>query len=350
MKFGLFYELEVPEKGYTERDVWHNALDQMELAEKVGFDSAYAVEHHFNPGYSHSPCPEILMAAASQRTKTMRLGSGVILLPFTHPVRCAERVAALDILTDGRFDFGVGRGAARLEFSVFDKPYAQGETKGLNRELFVESLEVMKRCWTEDNVTHHGKFFHIPEPICVVPKPVQKPYPKLWAACGSPDSFDMYPRMGLHIMPNTAVQPLDKLAEQLPMAYKAWEEAGHAKKEPLQVANLVPVYCAPTRQKAVEGMRDYELWYFGKLLEFFSPKALLDEMKRFGWERPSWDYIFGEKMVICGDPDDCIEQVKDYQAAGITRIMGQFQVGGMPHQQVMAAIDLFGREVIPQCL
>ena len=87
MKFGLFYELEVPESGYSERDIYHNALAQMELAERVGFDSAYAVEHHFNPGYSHSPCPEILFAAATQRTRTMRLGTAVILLPFTHPVR-----------------------------------------------------------------------------------------------------------------------------------------------------------------------------------------------------------------------------------------------------------------------
>ena len=97
MKFGIFFELEV-NQGYTERDMWHNALAQVAFAEQVGFESVYAVEHHFNPGYSHSPCPEIFFAAASQRTKTMRMGTAVQLLPIAHPVRLAERIAAIDIL------------------------------------------------------------------------------------------------------------------------------------------------------------------------------------------------------------------------------------------------------------
>ena len=153
MKFAIFFELEVNE-GYTERDIWRNALDQIEFAEKMGFDSVYAVEHHFNPGYSHSPCPEILFAAASQRTTTMRMGTAVQLLPIAHPVRLAERIAAVDILTNGRYDFGIGRGAYTPEFVTFDKPHAMGETKELNRELWNECLEIIQKCWTLDSFTH----------------------------------------------------------------------------------------------------------------------------------------------------------------------------------------------------
>ncbi len=358
MRFGLFFELEVGDAGYTERDIWHNALTQVHYAEQWGFDSVYCVEHHFNPGYSHSPCPEIFFAAASQRTKTMRMGTGVQLLPIAHPVRVAERVAAIDILTDGRYDFGIGRGTFRPEFVTFDKPPAQGPTKDLNRELFFECLEVIKKCWTQDSFTHEGKFYKFTEPLRVVPKPVQKPYPRLFAATGSPDSFVLYPKMGLHIMPNTAVQPLDRLAAQLPASYQAWKEAGWDKKlGPLQVNNLIPVHCAKTRKKAVEQMKPYELWYYTKLREFFAPKT--EEEKRLAvqasggrgagafWEEPNWDYIYGERMVICGDPDDCVQQIKEYEQAGVNRLMAQFQVGGMPHDLVMEAMELFGAEVIP---
>ncbi len=352
MKFGIFFELEVGDAGYTERDIWHNCLTQAEFADQNGFDSVYAVEHHFNPGYSHSSCPEIFFAAASQRTRQMRMGTAVQLLPIAHPIRVAERVAALDILTDGRYDFGIGRGAYETEFVTFDAPHAQGETKELNRELFFECFDIIKKCWTQESFTHEGKFYKFPEPIRVVPKPVQKPYPRIFAATGSPDSFELYPSLGWHIMPTTAVTPLDNLAQKLPPAYQAWEKAGHKDTlGELQVNCLVPVYCAKTRKQAVKEMHDYEMWYFAKLIEFFAPKS--EEQRKLlradanWWENPSWDYVYAEKMVICGDPDDCIETIKEYEEAGINRLMAQFQVGGMPHTMTMQSMKLFSEEVIP---
>ena len=356
MKFGIFFELEVGDAGYTERDIWHNALAQTEYAEGLGFDSVYAVEHHFNPGYSHSACPEIFFAAASQRTRTMRMGTAVQLLPIAHPVRVAERVAALDILTDGRYDFGIGRGTYEPEFKTFDAPHAQGETKDLNRELFLESLDIIKKCWQDGPMSYEGKFYNIPDPINVVPKPVQKPNPRIFAAAGSPDSFELYPKLGFHIMPTTAVTPLDRLAAQLPASFAAWKAAGHEKTlGPLQVNCLIPTYCAATDQEAVDGMHDYEMWYFGKLIEFFAPKG--DDTSRIirptqegqpsWWDNPNWDYIKDERMVICGSPKSCIDVVKEYEEAGINRLMCQFQVGGMPHTQVMEAMRLWGEEIIP---
>ena len=351
MKFGIFFELEVGDT-YTERDMWHNALAQIELAERVGFDTVYAVEHHFNPGYSHSPCPEILFAAASQRTRTIRMGTGVQLLPIEHPVRTAERIAAVDILTDGRYDFGIGRGAFTPEFTTFDKPHAQGDTKDLNRRLWLECLDIIKKCWTEESFSYDGEFYKFPDKISVVPKPVQKPYPPIYAAAGSPDSYELYPQMGFHIMPQTAVQPLDDLARQLPASHKAWKEAGHEKTlGPLQTNCLVPTHVGRTRAEAVERMQPYQMWYFGKLIEFFSPKTPGDQALHADrpdwWTNPNWDFIYGEKMVICGDPNDCIQTIKEYVQAGVTRLMCQFQVGGMPHQDVMESLRLFGDEVIP---
>ena len=354
MKFGIFFELEVNE-GYTERDIWRNALDQIEFAEKMGFDSVYAVEHHFNPGYSHSPCPEILFAAASQRTKTMRMGTAVQLLPIAHPIRLAERIAAVDILTNGRYDFGIGRGAYTKEFVTFDKPHAMGETKELNRELWSECLEIIQKCWTLDSFTHEGKFYNFPEPISVVPKPVQKPHPPIFAATGSVESYELYPKMGYHIMPTTAVQPIDRLAPNLATAQRAWKDAGHeADKGPLQVNCLVPVHTAATSEAAAERLKPYELWYFEKLVEFFSPKTDADhhrhaEMETRWWENTNWDYIQSERLVVCGEPKECVEVVKEFEEIGVTRLMCQFQVGGMPHDMVMEALEMWGEEVIPAC-
>ena len=355
MKYGLFYELEVGDAGYTERDIWHNSLAQIELGEQCGFDSVYAVEHHFNPGYSHSSCPEIFLAAASQRTSVIRMGTGVQLLPIAHPVRVAEQVAALDILTDGRYDFGIGRGTFSPEFTTFGAPHARGESRELNREMFFEALDVILKCWGDEPFTYDGKFYKIPEPINVVPKPVQKPHPPIYAAAGSPDSFTLYPSRGFHIMPQTAVTPLAETAKALPAAYQAWKDAGNDEKiGPLQVNTLVPVHVAPTQKQAEDQMREYEMWYFGKLREFFAPKSeeeAGDRQRVSGgtsyWENPSWEYIRDEKMVICGDPDRCIEVLKEYEEAGINRVMCQMQVGGMPHTMVMQAIKLWGDEVIP---
>ena len=353
MNFGIFFELEVGDY-YTERDIWHNALTQIEFAEKWGFDSAYAVEHHFNPGYSHSSCPEILFAAASQRTKKIRLGTGVQLLPIAHPVRVAEQVAALDVLTDGRYDFGIGRGTFMPEFNTFKAPPAQGETKDLNRRLFFECVDIIKKCWTEQSFTYEGEFYKFPDPIRVVPKPIQKPWPRFYAACGSPDSYTLYPSVGFHIMPTTAVTPLDHVAKALPAAYKSWSDAGNDKKiGPMQVNCLIPVHVAQTTQQAEDNMKEFEMWYFQKLREFFAPKTEAERQarKRGGalayWENPTWDYIKGEKMVICGDPAEVIETIKEYEEIGINRLMCQFQVGGMPHRTVMESMKLWSEEVIP---
>jgi alkanesulfonate monooxygenase SsuD/methylene tetrahydromethanopterin reductase-like flavin-dependent oxidoreductase (luciferase family) len=154
-------------------------------------------------------------------------------------------------------------------------------------------------------------------------------------------------------MPTTAVTPLDRVGAQLPASYAAWKKAGQDRKiGPMQVNCLVPTYCAETREKAVEEMKPFEMWYFGKLIEFFAPKpgqTHSGPVRPGGdwWNRPNWDYITGERMVICGDPRDCVEQLKEYEQAGINRVMCQFQVGGMPHTMVMEAMRLWGEEVIP---
>src|SRR5499425_3521120 len=175
MKFDLLYELQTP-KPHDERSEWRSykeALEQIELADRVGFDTVWAVEHHFLTEFAHSSAPEVFLTAAAARTRRIRIGHGVVLLPhrFNHPIRVAERVAALDILSDGRVEFGTGRS------SQYEQAGFEVDTE-LSREMWQESLEMIPRMWTEDPFEFHGRFLNVPA-RSIVPKPLQDPHPPI---------------------------------------------------------------------------------------------------------------------------------------------------------------------------
>src|ERR1700743_1307744 len=169
MKFGIFYELQCPRPwaADTERTLYQNALSQVELADKLGYHYAWEVEHHFLEEYSHSPHAEVFLAAASQRTKQIRLGHGIIQLTTNHPARVAERIAVLDLLSNGRCEFGMGESASITELTPFGRDM---ETK---KDVFEEAVQAIFPMFTKVGTEHHGKYFDIPLRN-VVPKPVPK--------------------------------------------------------------------------------------------------------------------------------------------------------------------------------
>src|ERR1700685_1130783 len=158
MKFGIFYELQCPRpwEQFTERDLYQNALTQVELADKLGYHYAWEVEHHFLEEYSHSPQPEVFLAAASQRTKNIRLGHGIIQLTTNHPARVAEKVACLDLVSNGRLEFGMGEGASITELTPFGRDM---ETK---KEVFEEAVRAIFPMFKDGGSEHHGKYFDMP--------------------------------------------------------------------------------------------------------------------------------------------------------------------------------------------
>ena len=156
--------------------LYQNALTQLETADRLGYDYAWVVEHHFLEEYSHSPSPESFLAAASQRTRNIRLGHGIFQLTTNHPARVAERVAVLDLLSNGRVEFGMGESASITELTPFGRDM---ETK---KEVFEEAVRAIFPMFKDGGSEHHGKYFDIPLRN-VVPKPVQKPHPPLWMAC-----------------------------------------------------------------------------------------------------------------------------------------------------------------------
>ncbi|MBI2170097.1 MAG: LLM class flavin-dependent oxidoreductase [Actinobacteria bacterium] len=357
MKFALLYEFDMPPwLGSTEHDIFWEAVEQVKLAEEVGFEYTWAVEHHFLKDFSHTSAPEIFLSALAQHTTTMRIGHGVVLLPipFNHPVRVAERIAMLDIASNGRVEFGTGRSITTEELGGF------GIHPDDSRPMWDEAVRIIPKMMTQDLFEgFEGKYVTIP-PRHVVPKPIQKPHPPMWMACTSPTSFEIAGRYGLGVLCFTIGEP-EWLAENI----KTYREAiKHA--EPVgafvneQVAGFTALHCGPDDAEARRVGGEAAIWYFGKLFEYFGElaaydgyreyKKLADEAKVF-YEEEMKDKLIdtmAERAVICaGDPDRCIEVVKEYEAQGIDQFIGIVQYGGIRHQEILDGIRLFGDQVIP---
>ena len=192
MKFGIFYELQLPRPWTPEGEytLYQNALDQVELADRLGYDFAWEVEHHFLEEYSHSPAPEVFLAAASQRTKQIRLAHGIMQLTTVHPARVAERIAALDLVSRGRVEFGMGESASITELEPFDRDFAE------KRAVWEDAVRAVIPMFKEGGCEYHGTHFDFPLRN-VVPKPLQKPHPPLWVACSALDTIEMARRRGM---------------------------------------------------------------------------------------------------------------------------------------------------------
>ena len=192
MKFGIFYELQLPKPWQedSEYKLFNEALDQIELADRLGFDYAWEVEHHFLEEYSHSSAPEVFLAAASQRTKNIRLGHGIVQLPTNHPARVAERVSTLDLLSHGRVEFGIGEGSSVTELHPFDRRFRD------KRAVWEDAVKAILPMFWEEGWEYHGEYFDFPLRN-VVPKPKQRPHPPLWVACSQMDTIRMAGRRGM---------------------------------------------------------------------------------------------------------------------------------------------------------
>ena len=192
MKFGIFYELQLPKPWAedSEYNLLTNALDQIELADRLGYDYAWEVEHHFLEEYSHSSAPEVFLAAASQRTKNIRLGHGIVQLTTNHPARVAERVSTLDLVSHGRVELGIGEGSSVTELHPFDRRFRD------KRAVWEDAVQALIPMFSKEGWEYHGEFFDFPLRN-VVPKPMQKPHPPLWVACSQLDTIEMAGRRGM---------------------------------------------------------------------------------------------------------------------------------------------------------
>lgn len=351
MRFDMFYELAVPEfAGVSERDVYHHSLDEIALADQAGFDGVWLVEHHFFREYSHCPAPEVMFGAISQRTERMRIGHGVVLLPFKHPVFVAERIAALDILSDGRMDVGVGRGVSPLEYDVF------GGSMSESRARVDEGLEIVKRCWGDEPFSYEGEFWSFPE-IDVVPKPVQRPHPRLWTAAVSPETFPMAAERGLGVLAGP-FKPLFMIAEDREKFVERCRELGRDPAE-LGFGMTIGVVVLDDHERARKIAAENIRWFYEQLLRLTAPvlerggesyryyREELGTLQALTGGTPSLEALEAAGMVIAGSPEYAIERFRRLADGGLDHVLCALQAGGVPHADVMRSIELLGERVIP---
>ena len=357
MKFGIFYEITVPRKWGREAEakIFHEVVEQVVLAEQVGFDNFWTVEHHFLDEFSHCSAPEVLYGVIAAKTKRIRIGHGVRLLPFpyNHPVRVAESAATLDILSNGRLEFGTGRSATMTELGGF------GINPADTRGMWEESLSILPRMWKEDPFRgHEGKYFKIPQRN-VVPKPIQTPHPPLWMACSSPESHELAGKKGLGLLSFTLALHLQEVGRRVQLYKNAVANAkpvGDFANNQAAVFSLV--HCSHTNKEAREEAEEGVLWYnnksfeqLGQSVDAFVQKGsgyeYYDKFNKAKPEKFNFDYVDKHSMVIVGDPAYCIEKVQQYKDIGVEQLLCLMQNYGIPHEKTMQSIRLWGEKVIP---
>jgi alkanesulfonate monooxygenase SsuD/methylene tetrahydromethanopterin reductase-like flavin-dependent oxidoreductase (luciferase family) len=356
MEFGLFVQAHVPRHEVEADPVGaehRRLLREVELAEacdRSGFKYVWSVEHHFLEEYSHLSASEIVLPWIAARTKRIHVGSAIWNLtpPVNHPARVAERVAMLDHLSEGRFEFGTGRGSSSTEFKGFGIP--DGDT---TREMFDESLREILRMWRETPYAHDGRFFAMP-PRNVLPKPWTRPHPPLWMACGSPSTFEKAARLGVGALCFSLGTPRE--FEPLIRTYK--DTIRHA--EPVgayvndNVACVTQLVCMedPKKARAVAmamGSGYHTSLVFRYLDTFPRPKGV-----------PAWPALIPEPSAeqleeriasgnrLVGDPDEVARGVQMYADVGCDQLIFGILASTQPQEVAVHTAELFGRDVAPR--
>ena len=349
MHFDLFYELSVPSFAHrSESTVFHETLEELAVAEQCGFRTAWLVEHHFMKGYSHSSAPDLLLAAASQRTRTLRLGHAVVPLPYHHPLHVAERIATLDVLSQGRVDFGFGRGFDPREYAAFGIDMAH------SRELVEESLAILRASFIGAPIRFHGKHFHIDD-IEVVPKIAQQPHPPLWMAAVSPESFTLAARLGVSVLVGP-FKPWFMVREDIARYRAAWAEYGHG--TPARVAMTVGIVCLEDGARAREIAKQNLTWFYRELLQRTAPvleklHASYEYYRRVGSFRAllpatiNLTVLETLGMAVAGDPDHCRQKLETYRDAGVDRLLCAIGAGGCASADTRAVMQTLHRHTMP---
>ena len=387
MKFGLFYELQLPKPADrdqwgpdAERRIYHDMLDQVALADSLGFDYVFEVEHHFLEEYSHSSSPELMMAALSQRTKHIRLGHGIVLTPpaYNHPARVAERICALDILSNGRVEFGSGESASDMELGGFR--VERRMKKAMWEEATREIANMMVQTPYEG---FEGEFFTMPARN-VVPKPLQKPHPPLWVAASRRETTMVAARLGMGSL-GFGFETPEELGERALEYYRLVREElmpiGHAINPALAVLNTFMM--ADSDEEAMRRSANGPAFFSYSLGYYYNPavggrhqpgasNVYRDFLARSGETaevQAQRGGFLSAAEIASGEPQDEIQKalyraarsgnaigttdtlrktLLKYEAQNLDVMIFVAQCGDREHEDIMESIERFGKELLPE--
>jgi alkanesulfonate monooxygenase SsuD/methylene tetrahydromethanopterin reductase-like flavin-dependent oxidoreductase (luciferase family) len=346
MKFGIFYEHQLPRpwNDGDEHRLFKEALEQVELADRLGIDYAWEVEHHFLEEYSHSSAPEVFLAACSQRTKRIRLGHGITLQPpgYNHPARVAERIATLDLVSDGRVEWGTGESSSRIELEGFGVGYLH------KRAMWEEAVrETARMMAMHPYPGFQGTYFSMPARN-VVPKPVQKPHPPLWVACSTRDTIKLAAQLGMGALTFAFVDPSEA---------KYWVEEYYEtfKRECTPIGRAVNPNIAMVTgfmldedsQKAVaKGLEGFK--FFGFALAHYYIVGTQVPGRTNIWEAFKKAPPFPEMPTGgIGNPDEVRANLEKFEEVGVDQTIFIQQGGNNRHADICSSLELFAARVMP---
>jgi len=351
LRFGTFFFFQAA-PGQRHDDIIRNELTQVEWSEELGFDEVWFTEHHFID-YGLSVDPATLASAAAARTRRVRIGLAAAILPFHHPLRLAEQMALVDIISEGRLDVGVGRGNRPAEFAGYRVPQQE------SRERFDETVDVVQRAWTEERFSYRGRFFTFDD-VRVIPKPVQRPHPPLYQVCVTKDGIENTALRGWPMLNSVLFGPVDQLLTNRDTYVNTLEKAGRT---PPEIAALLArwgvsrqIYVADTDARALEEAKAAELWYQESFRRFVIPERIEDAHPslqpgfRAMAERlaaVTWDGLVRETLAF-GSPDTVARHIETMRRMGVGQVLCWMNFGGLSQDRVRRSMELFAREVMPR--
>ena len=347
MKFGLFFQ--TPEAdGQTHAERYAEMVELIALADELGFDVAWLAELHFGGAFSLLANPLMMVPVIAQRTRRIRVGTAVTLLPLQHPLSCAEQAATADVLSGGRLEFGVGRGSIASQFHGFRVSVAE------NRARFDEALAIIRLAWTTERFSYRGRFYDIEE-LAVVPKPLQRPHPPIRVAVHSAESFAHVADTGLPIYSGTTTTPLPQLREFMTVYRTRLAAAGHAWRAD-QMALMLPVHIGANAAAAREAMRPGVHRYYRNLQTIYSalPAAYGEHLPRLATINEAVANLPFEKFcrdhAVFGDTVEVVDRLQAIREEfGLSQIIAWFDQGGqLPRAEVERTMRVFAERVMPK--
>lgn len=354
MKFGIFYEISIPrpwEHG-TEKRVFDNCLEQVALADELGFDQVWAVEHHFLEEYSHCSAPEIFLTACAMKTKNIRVGHGIVVCvpQFNNPIKIAERTATMDIISGGRLEVGTGRSATWTELGGF------GVNPDETKKTWDEFVRILPKMWTQERFGYEGRAFSMPVRT-ILPKPYQKPHPPMWVAVTSPGTEIDAAERGLGSLGLTfgSFKEQAQKVENYRRIIRSCEPVSEFVNE--QVATVNFLYCHEDGEKGVKtGRRMLGTFNFlaAQLLacreayptRSYPSLGLLPTLRREA-SGPGDDMGAPEGIAI-GDPERVLRACKAWESVGVDRV--NFLLNALetiPQAEVLESLRTFAKYVMP---
>jgi len=335
MNFGFLTECYVKE-GKSHAQAFADTFEQVDQAEALGMDSVWMVEQHFRPWASILPSPMLMASAIAMRTQRMRIGLAVQVLPLSNPLRSAEEACMMDQISQGRFDYGVGRSGITKFYNGYNVPYDE------SRARFDESLDIIMTAFNNETFSYEGQFYSFQD-VTVAPAPIQQPHPPVWVATATPESFPTLGKRGFPILlwfqGNWFEEPLKEYR-------KAWKEAGHPG-EP-QALLRIPAYVGETPERAREEPRESTLHDFRRLVREYGEAGDEQRVTRATYDLEHYDEVLKTRLAY-GSHEEMTEQLQEFrERMGVTGFLFDLNFGGqLPQELVLNSMRLLSEKVMP---